>query len=86
MHFAQAFGELDETGAPQREHYLPPQSAWRLAADWTEVFSPVLWALFDAEQREKALTRRAHDKPAYLLLLQDVASLRFVRSRQVFDT
>ena len=59
----------EELGEPAaRASKRTPQSAWRLAADWTEVFSPVLWAPFDAERREKALARRANGEPLVVVI------------------
>jgi len=64
-----ALGDLHKAEAKQR------QNAWRLAADWTETFTPVLWDPWAAAAREQVLSvlgGPVKDREVVSLLVDDI--------------
>ena len=85
-HAAFDFKFVGKTATAQRKN------AWRLAADWTETFSPVLWSPWAERAREQVLTALdgpTKDRPIVTLMLDDIPvfsrSIKGVGQRQRFS-
>jgi hypothetical protein len=58
-----------------REETKRRRAAWRLAADWTETFTPVLWEPWAARARAEvleALAGRSKDRAVVTLMIDDI--------------
>lgn len=77
---ARMTGDTDAPGPGQGNR----KNAWRLAADWTELFAPVLWEPW-ARQRiaevERVLELPARQRPASLVVIDDIPVFRTQKVR-----